>query len=463
MRCAFLSWILFLVCLLFSAQGIHIIQVDGRFTEYLSQLVKEFKENPVNPRFDRVILPPRVTRDKLENFMCPKVFIWCPVTHYGLDIKCPIHGCLLKPSFFTEQLSKVSARNPRLVYDLRGNVLLVQRMYVCNYSGTSHRYLSASETILQSIPRLYRDNCFPFVMFYKSACTKELLDLLETQILQGVSFLKVSEGLAALNFKEFSTRLECYSLFSGSSPSEPDKDIYDRFYSDMLYSFPCNDNLIRIFLANFQTKQTYYEADMKKRAMHSKIITCDHTFKVSKYIGARRGGDNKFVQQFHNLFIVLNDKREIITWQLTATTAFDEIKPLLEQLRDTQISKVIVDDCCKVRAQYQSVFPGIQVKLDLFHAVQRVTKSIPKGTEFSKQFSKEFGTIFRSNEDRDTVRKLPTPVPEDIETNLNNFLKRWNNFLKLDELKGTVAEMERLRNHIKKGCFNIWTSSWGRH
>lgn len=193
---------------------------------------------------------------------------------------------------------------------------------------------------------------------------------------------------------------------------------------------------------------------MKKYAMDSKIITCDHTFKVSKYIGARRGGDNKFVQQFHNLFIVLNDKREIISWQLTATAAFNEIKSLLEHLRETQISKVIVDDCCKVKAQYQSVFPEIQVKLDLFHAVQRVTKSIPKGTEFSKQFSKEFGTIFRSNGDRDTVRKLPTPAPEDIETNLNNFLKQWNNFLKLDELKGTVSKIERLRIHIKKGCLS---------
>ena len=67
---------------------------------------------------------------------------------------------------------------------------------------------------------------------------------------------------------------------------------------------------------------------------------------------------------------------------------------------------------------------------------------------FSAQLLKEFGTIFQNNEDRDTVRKLPTPVPEDIETNLDNFLKRWNNFLKLDELKGTVAEMERLRSHV---------------
>jgi len=61
MRCAFLSWIVFLVCLLFHAQSIHRIKVDDRFKKYLSQLVKEFKENPIHPRFDCVILPPRVT------------------------------------------------------------------------------------------------------------------------------------------------------------------------------------------------------------------------------------------------------------------------------------------------------------------------------------------------------------------------------------------------------------------
>ncbi|KAK2555146.1 hypothetical protein P5673_023116 [Acropora cervicornis] len=123
----------------------------------------------------------------------------------------------------------------------------------------------------------------PFSKVYHnciSACTKEPLDLLEMQLLQELSFLK-----------------------------RADTDLYDRSYSNILYSFPCNYCLILIFLANFQTKQTYYEADTKKSAKHSKIITCDHTFKVSKYIGARRGGDNKFVQQFHNLFIVLYDKR----------------------------------------------------------------------------------------------------------------------------------------------------------
>lgn len=77
---------------------------------------------------------------------------------------------------------------------------------------------------------------------------------------------------------------------------------------------------------------------------------------------------------------------------------------------DTQISKDIDDDCCIFRVQCQSVFPGFQVKLDLFHVVQRVTNCIFKGKEFCKQFSKQFGTILQKNEG-------------DIETNFDNFLK----------------------------------------
>ena len=90
------------------------------------------------------------------------------------------------------------------------------------------------------------------------------------------------------------------------------------------------------------------------------------------------------MKQFQNLFIVLNNRREVIGWRLTRTTAFEEIKDLLEHIRDL-IGKpgvnLSINDCCKVRALYQSVFLGVKVKLDLFHGVQRVTRSIPKGTE----------------------------------------------------------------------------------
>ena len=131
------------------------------------------------------------------------------------------------------KLIKKSPRNPRLVYDLRGNLLLIQRMYTCHFKGSTHRYLSASEQILASIPRIHRQSFFPVVLLYRSACTKQLVDLVEMQILQGVSFLKISEGLAALNYKEFCERSECSSLVSSSSGSSED-ELYQQFYKDTM-------------------------------------------------------------------------------------------------------------------------------------------------------------------------------------------------------------------------------------
>lgn len=74
-------------------------------------------------------------------------------------------------------------------------------------------------------------------MLYRSACTKELVDVLETQVLQGVSFLKICEVLAALNFKEFSERMERHALFT-TSVDENTEDLYERFYTDTMSSFP---------------------------------------------------------------------------------------------------------------------------------------------------------------------------------------------------------------------------------
>ena len=50
-----------------------------------------------------------------------------------------------------------------------------------------------------------------------------------------------------------------------------------------------------------------------------------------KFVGAWKGCDKTFVKQFQNLFIVLNDRREVIGWPLTRT-AFEEIQDLLVAL-----------------------------------------------------------------------------------------------------------------------------------
>ena len=258
---------------------------------------------------------------------------------------------------------------------------------------------------------MYSIGCFPLVMFHRSTCTKKLVDFLETQLLQGVNFIKICEGIAAINFNDYQQRIEGF-IYSSSAQALPKMlDLIEQFYANELYSFPRKYKLTDIFLAEFQRKQSIYENELTKCAQGTTVISCDHTFKINKFVGAWKGCDKTFVKQFQNLFIVLNDRREVIGWRLTRTMAFEEIKDRLEHIRDLigkpSVNLVIINDCCKVRVLYQLVFLGVKVKLDLFHGVQRVTRSIPKGTEFAKRFSKEFGQILRSNGDLGDRRTLP--------------------------------------------------------
>lgn len=54
---------------------------------------------------------------------------------------------------------------------------------------------------------------------------------------------------------------------------------------------------------------------MKK--VSATALSCDHTFKMSRNIGVVREEDSKFVTQFHQLFIALNENGEVLAWRLT--------------------------------------------------------------------------------------------------------------------------------------------------
>ena len=91
--------------------------------QFLKQVLREFEIDPENGMYDRLIESPYA-----RCMLIPKLFIWCPLRHNGLTVQCPIHGCPLQAGHWMDVLDGSSAtpRNPRLIYDLGGNVILVQ-------------------------------------------------------------------------------------------------------------------------------------------------------------------------------------------------------------------------------------------------------------------------------------------------------------------------------------------------
>lgn len=209
---------------------------------------------------------------------------------------------------------------------------------------------------------------------------------------------------------------------------------------------------MHMFLSYFNGMEHAYQTQMESTPCS--ILTCDHTFKVSKHVGVMRSSDNAFINQFENLFIASNEHGQVAAWRLTRSTAFKEVEDLLKDLKicldakGQELRMIMVDDCCSSRPSYRKVFPAVPVKLDLFHACQRFVRTVPKGSCQSKQLSNEFGLIFRANDDVGATRAMETPDSESIEANLEMFVKKWKHCLS-DESKNAI---ENMKKHIRNGC-----------
>ena len=84
----------------------------------------------------------------------------------------------------------------------------------------------------------------------------------------------------------------------------------------------------------------------------------------------------------------MNDKSDILGWQLTKSTSINNVQQLLEGLNHGLVkfqesscpfNGIIVDNCCTLKNKIKDIFgPNVLVKLDLFHGIQRIVKNVPK-------------------------------------------------------------------------------------
>ncbi len=61
----------------------------------------------------------------------------------------------------------------------------------------------------------------------------------------------------------------------------------------------------------------------------------------------------------------------------------------------------------------------VNVYLDIFHAVQRITKTIPKRHPLCREIMKDVKLLFRQSKDKGEARTLPTPDIEELLDNVN--------------------------------------------
>ena len=88
---------------------------------------------------------------------------------------------------------------------------------------------------------------------------------------------------------------------------------------------------------------------------------------------------------------------------------------------------MMVDNCCSVSKKLKDMFgPQLTVKLDVFHAVSRFTCTILKKYPLQQSRSREYGCVFRFNNDLGVNQFKSIPPVNTITQNYKNFKLKWD-------------------------------------
>ena len=179
--------------------------------------------------------------------------------------------------------------------------------------------------------------------------------------------------------------------------------------------------------------------------------------------------DNKrWVKLYDTLFIVLNEERNVLSWKLCKRTKFSAIENVLQLVKDSLDKQgqkpaiFLLHNCCSWRAKLLKIFPNIAIKLDPFHAIQRVVKKIPKKngcsetiTQLRRKMTLSLRQLFRDTKDRCEQRTMETPSPEVILENIEIFMRQWSK-AEIDSIpllsSKAVIEINNLKHHVIIGC-----------
>ena len=387
-----------------------------------------------------------------KNLFLPGIIIWDPLfQHFQGKLACSKCGEILKPRSWKDGRDW-KHNSPRELADIECPVLLVSRVYACK---NDHRTIGHDPVILKE---LKLEALIPFLLLHKNGITRRLYRLLTVQTASGMAYVEV-ESLTRQMWYSYHSDLRIKALSQQSINATEISQLHNVSNAPQSISplYP-NRKLIRqCFVHYYYTNENLYNARMS--SFTGTWLSSDHTFKVAGNVGMWQNG--LWIRQYDSLFSVMNEEGIVLGWQLTRGTGFSRVKTLLTGIHKriknsgVNLEGFSIDNCCAWRLLLQGVFGLLPIKLDSFHAVQRIASKIKKRHPLRRQCLDAFRLVFRETGDMEKERKQPTPSREVMLKNLARFLENWKNFAFGGEnvlSKQACDELEKLKVHIQKGC-----------
>ena len=173
--------LLFISALIPVSLAITLLHADHN-QNYVDSIIQQFEEDSQRFSHSPFIYPPlpRPGSPK-EAYFRPKLMIWSPQEQFGIVINCPEHGIELRPYQWTSDVSGKGGEMARLIYDLMGNVILVQRIYLCANGRQRHKLRATTPDVHNVLPS-YIKEYFPAVIFQRCSVSKTVIQFIDTEI-----------------------------------------------------------------------------------------------------------------------------------------------------------------------------------------------------------------------------------------------------------------------------------------
>ena len=398
-----------------------------------------------------------------DEFLADDLIIWDPLSVFEtLTLWCPSClecGVANQPLTATRwKDASTTCDEPRRLYGLTSNVLLVSRVYVC---AKRHQIIAHDPAILSQVKDTATIN-LPFLLFHKAGITKDLNRFIISHANAGLSISDIQTLWLQTLYDSYGSRRQAFfAANSNAACSISFPEFEQRF------QHPGEKVITSCIARNYFQKEHLY---IERMCQHTsdKWLSCDHTFRVSANIGF--WFNNRWVKLYDTLFIVLNEEGVVLSWKLCRGTKFSSVENVLQLLKERldqqgkQPATFFLDNCCSWRAKLTKIFPDIAIKLDVFHAIQRVIKKVPrkKGcSEIMRQLRRKMICslcyVIRDPADVGKQRTMPTPLPEVILNNFNMFESQWGK-VEVDSIplltSSAIKEIEKLKVHVRKGCLS---------
>ena len=256
-----------------------------------------------------------------EGFLVPDILFWDPTLYFsGLVLRCP--SCEEQGLF--EQLHPIRWKDgsrtydqPRQLYGLRNDVLLVSRVYLCK---NKHQILSHDSGIICQIKGEFLP---PFVLCHKVGVTREMFQFVTSHVRAGMTISDIQILWQQTLFDEYGLRKLFYFQETGNNTME--------FPIFSPKGGKVGEKIITAcYIQSYFEREHLFTARMCQ--MKASALSADHTFKVSSNIGFWCNG--KWVRLYDSLFIVMNEAGVVMSWQLCKGTSFSAVEGLLHRLKD---------------------------------------------------------------------------------------------------------------------------------